>query len=203
MKEVGRKISIRRIRGRRVAPVSRPRRLGARRLDSAVLGVVPETPRTVRDGHCRRDVLGGARAALRLRARRRRGFRNHAFGARVASGTASGSSKASRPALKTNSVNGSVGSVSIDALPRVWRDAARAARDAGRNGAGGAGAAAAAATADALSPSFLFCEQAAKKRRRFSSSRPFRTRRPLPPAPRSVSGSRWARTARVSPRCPR
>ena len=88
--------------------------------------------------------------------------------------TASGSSKASRPALKTNSVNGSVGSVSIDALPRVWRDAARAARDAGRNGAGGAGAAAAAATADALSPSFLFCERSGEEATTFvSSSRPF------------------------------
>ena len=92
--------------------------------------------------------------------------------------TASGSSKASRPALKTNSVNGSVGSVSIDALPRVWRDAARAARDAGRNGAGGAGAAAAAATADALSPSFLFCERSGEEATTFvSSSRVlFRTR---------------------------
>ena len=87
--------------------------------------------------------------------------------------TASGSSKASK-ALKTNSVNGSVGSVSIDALPRVWRDAARAARDAGRNGAGGAGAAAAAATADALSPSFLFCERSGEEATAFvSSSRPF------------------------------
>ena len=73
-------------------------------------------------------------------------------------------------ALKTNSV----GSVSIDALPRVWRDAARAARDAGRNGAGGAGAAAAAATADALSPSFLFCERIGEESDRFVlSSRPF------------------------------
>ena len=83
--------------------------------------------------------------------------------------TASGSSKASK-ALKTNSVNGSVGSVSIDALPRVWRDAARAARDAGRNGAGGAGAAAAAATADALSPSFLFCERSGEEATTFVSS---------------------------------
>ena len=71
-------------------------------------------------------------------------------------------------ALKTNSVG--VGSVSIDALPRVWRDAARAARDAGRNGAGGAGAAAAAATADALSPSFLFCERSGEEATTFVSS---------------------------------
>ena len=44
----------------------------------------------------------------------------------------------------------------LNALPRVWRDAAGAARDAARDGGGGGGAAAAAAAADALSPSFLF-----------------------------------------------
>ena len=51
----------------------------------------------------------------------------------------------------------------VDALPRVWRDAACAARDAGRDGGAGAGAAAAAAAADALSPAFLFGFQEAKK----------------------------------------
>ena len=48
---------------------------------------------------------------------------------------------------------------------------------------------------------FCFASEAAKKRRRLFRPRVlFRTRAS---AARSVSGSRWARTARVSPRCPR